>query len=195
MAVTPDGYRILLTGGGFQDELTDGDMQTVALERGEGHLVWRGWYNGPDNLWDRGKENVVSADGSVVYALGSSEGATTGDDFAIVAHDVGTGAVLWSARYDGAAHQDDVAVAIDVSRVTGEVFATGMVVTQSGLSDIATLAYASDGSPLWVEQYGDATESEDVWGLAANPASAAVYVTGRDNRPYSWVYVTIAYGG
>ncbi|MFH1863045.1 MAG: SBBP repeat-containing protein [bacterium] len=62
----------------------------------------------------------------------------------------------WVARYDGAAHEDDGAVAIAVD-VFGNVYISGNTDTEAYMmtrNDYITIKYSTLGEELWVQTYG-----------------------------------------
>jgi hypothetical protein len=108
------------------------------------------------SAYDRSNHEValavaVSPDGSKVFVTGESA-----QDYATVAMDAGTGAVLWTARYDGPGHGQDVGVAIRVSPDGLRVFVTGSSDNSRVVRylDYATIAYEADtGHALWLRRY------------------------------------------
>jgi len=61
---------------------------------------------------------------------------------ATIAYRAASGDRLWTARYNGPAHQDDGATAVAVSPTCGTVFVTGESQGIGTKTDYATLAYA-----------------------------------------------------
>lgn len=82
------------------------------------------------------------------------------------------------------------------SSVTGSVYVTGVAkaVGDQYDYDYGTIAYAPSGKRLWVRHYSSRIDGEDIgYSVAASPSEPVVYVTGRGNAPYQWIYVTLAY--
>ena len=92
--------------------------------------MWVAGYNGPANrtesMFPTAVQSVaVSPDGATVFVTGTSEGATTGTDYATVAYNAATGAHLWVARYTGSGNGEDIAGEVAVSPDGATVFVSG----------------------------------------------------------------------
>jgi hypothetical protein len=92
---------------------------------------------------------TMSPDGSKVFVTGSSVGTTHSSDgsnfeYATVAYNAGTGAVIWTKRYHGPQPRGgDVARALTVSHDGSKVFVTGQSLGRTGYYDYATIAYSA----------------------------------------------------
>lgn len=96
---------------------------------------------------------VIRPDGSVVVS-GPSNGTGSDADFATVCY-ASNGTPLWTNRYDGPGHGSDTAgfLAVDPN---GNVWAAGesmRYATNSTLTDVVTIKYASNGVPVWTNFY------------------------------------------
>jgi hypothetical protein len=133
------------------------------------------WVNhfstGPINL----RNHIVAlANGNIVVA---GYAPATGFDFLIVSY-APDGTPLWSNRYDGPAHGDDSAVHI-AKGATGDVWVAGKSMryeTNSLLTDIALLRYASNGTPLWTNRYSSALTNADLPTALEVDASGNAYL-------------------
>src|SRR5215470_1642564 len=171
VAVTPDGHIVFV----IRPTHTNGtwDFSTKAFDAGTGKRLWARLYNGRANGDDRPAALAVSPGGGTVFVTGTSQGKTSGRDYATVAYAAATGRQLWVSRYNGHGHGADVPVAIAVSPGGGAVFVTGTSSGRSSGSDFATVGYAAaTGATLWVRRYHGPTERHDVPG--------AVLVSSRD---------------
>jgi hypothetical protein len=182
VGVSPDNSVVYVTGGSTGS--TSGqDFATAAYDAATGARLWRARYNGSGNGDDVAVALGVSPDGSAVYVTGSSVGSTTGQDYATIAYDAATGAVLWRARYNGPGNDADLANALGVSPDGSAVFVTGASggVGSTGY-DYATIAYdAATGVRLWVARYdggGSAGAGDLSYALGVSPDGSAVFVTG-----------------
>ena len=119
---------------------------------------------------------AVDAGGNV-YVTGRSFGSLSGSDYATIAYS-GAGQPLWTNRYDGPGNGGDAANALAVD-ASGNVVVTGWSDNAGGVYwDYATVAYSSDGKPLWTKRYnGPGNRREEPGGVAVDP-SGNVYVTG-----------------
>ncbi|MGN6173700.1 MAG: SBBP repeat-containing protein, partial [Streptosporangiaceae bacterium] len=72
-----------------------------------GAPLWVKRYNGPGSGTDYARSVAVSPDGGKVYVTGTSNGATSGEDYATIAYSAATGALLWAKRDNGPANGTD----------------------------------------------------------------------------------------
>jgi DNA-binding beta-propeller fold protein YncE len=151
LAVAPDGSLVFVAGwewrGGAQN-----NQLLQALDASTGALVWEAVYDGPARARDYLRAVTVS--GSRVIVTGESQ-AGNGYDVVTMAYDGATGARLWQARFDGAAHLDDRARALTTSPdgslvlVTGQRY-IGLAPSGAPISDHITVAYkTTTGEEVW----------------------------------------------
>ncbi len=154
---------------------------------------WVARYNGTGNSADEANSVVVDQDGNV-YVTGKSMGVGTSNDFATVKYD-NTGALLWTARYDGPGNANDVAKQVVVDG-EGNVYVTGY--SSGSLTthyDFATIKYNAMGLQLWVARYNGSAYGDD-WAFAlAVDSNGNVYVTGQSvvSATLTYDYTTIKY--
>jgi hypothetical protein len=189
IAVSPDGARVFVTGVSVHLEVTM--FTTVAYDASTGAEQWLRIYHPgfEEGAWALG----VSPDGSRVFVTGEVSGFG-GTDYATVAYDAATGALLWAKRFDSTAGAGDVATALAVSPDGSEVFVTGQSATARGI-DYVTLAYdTSDGARLWARRYQGPAGDDIATAIAADPDGSEVIVTGASAGVTSSLdYATIAY--
>jgi outer membrane protein assembly factor BamB len=193
LAASPDGTRVFVTG---QSWASGYDYATIAYASTTGSVLWARRYNGPGNGSDNAKSVSASPDGSRVFVTGGSGGVDTGYDYATIAYDAATGAVLWATRYNGPANGYDVASSLATSPDGSTVFVTGGSDGVGTYGDYATIAYDSTtGAVVWARRYnGPDNGSEVAVSVAASPDGSEVFVTGfRDGGASSFDYATIAY--
>ncbi|HYV02879.1 MAG TPA: PQQ-binding-like beta-propeller repeat protein, partial [Actinomycetota bacterium] len=141
IAVSPDGAVVFVTG--ISNDYPDGgdDFATLAYSAATGGTIWERRYN-PAGANDDAYAISVSPDGSKVFVTGSAAGGATDEDYATLAYDAATGADLWSASYDGPAHNNDIAVSQAISPDGTRLFVTGYSYGgDAKLWDYATIAY------------------------------------------------------
>jgi len=192
VAVSPDGSKVFVTGGSAG--LTTG-YGTVAYNATTGAVLWTKRYDGVDNNGGVATAIAVSADGGKVFVTGTSTGQTTNVDYATVAYNATTGAVLWTKRYDGPAHNYDAASALALSPDGSKVFVTGTSAAATTGQDYATVAYnATTGALLWTKRYNGPTNGWDGPNAIAVGHAGMLFVTGGSpSATTSDDFTTIAY--
>jgi hypothetical protein len=195
IAVSPDGARTFVTGKSPGSGTSD-DYATVAYDTASGAQVWAARYNDPVDGIDTAYSVAVSADGTVVFVTGTSDGDGTFYDFATLAYSADSGDELWTARFDGPAGSDDGAIDLAVSADGSRLFVTGWAQGLSTGQDYATVAYdTSTGDPVWTKRYNGPSGSDDAASMVAvSPDGSTVFVSGMSYGGSSREdYATIAY--
>jgi hypothetical protein len=140
-----------------------------------GSIIW----SSPFNDGAGSSNNVVAeitTDGSGnFYVSGTSASATNGADILTVKYNA-NGEQVWAARYDGAAHSDDLpnAVAVDGS---GNVYVGGASAGALGY-DFVAIKYSAAGNQLWAQGYHGPTSGNNVVARLTVDPAGSVYVTG-----------------
>ncbi|MFI6790772.1 S8 family serine peptidase [Nonomuraea sp. NPDC050383] len=149
ITLAPGGGKLYVTGN-TTGEGTEADYTTVAYDPATGQRSWVQRHNGQANRDDYAWDVAVTPDGGKVVVTGeSSDDESAGDDYVTIAYDAGTGAPLWTGRYDGqvAARDSAHALAVDTAAGTGvRLFVTGVSATggtppDALEMDFATVAY------------------------------------------------------
>jgi hypothetical protein len=167
------------------------DFATIAYDTATGNELWVSRYDGPASFWDIpyaiGVGNVLQSDGSrreEVFVTGRSNGASSDNsaaDFATVAYNGLTGTQLWVSRYDGPAHDRDLAYALAVSPDGSLVVVTGE--SAGNGADYATICYdALTGAQRWLGRYDNGSDDLPL-DIAVSPAGNTVAVTGFSVNP------------
>jgi outer membrane protein assembly factor BamB len=123
---------------------------------------------------------ATSPDGSTVYVLNSANASHGGSAYATEAYASANGAIRWTARYQGPVSgsltlPEDLAASPDGARV----YVTGDSTALGGQDQFATVAYdAATGAVAWVARYGHPAQNSASYGVAVNPDSSKVFVTG-----------------
>jgi WD40 repeat protein len=196
LAVSPDGTKVAVTGESIGSTGSQ-DYATVVYNAMTGGVLWTMRYNGPADHTDAAYALVFSPHSTRVYVTGSSFGGFTADssDYATVAYNAATGAVLWTKRYNGPGNNNDTPTAVAVSP-DGKVYVTGASVGSTSGSDYATIAYnPTTGAQVWGQRYnGPMNASDDAAAVVVSLDGTKVYVTGTAVGSTSLPdYTTIAY--
>ncbi len=175
---------------GSVETVTDSDYITMKYTP-DGNTSWTALYSGtrPEG-WDEAYAITVTSDGNVAIT-GYSESPTSGDS-ATVKYNFQTGAVLWTARYNGAGDSIDYAEAITADS-RGNVYVLGRSAEGSSI-DYLTICYGSNGTEMWRMNYNGPASQTDIGTAIIVDGNAAVYVTGYSmdsNGTYD--YATIKY--
>ncbi|MGQ9707630.1 MAG: SBBP repeat-containing protein [bacterium] len=104
------------------------------------------------------------------------------------------GAVVWSASYDGAAHNEDSASAMVVDSADN-VYVCGWTVDSLGHQDMVTVKFSYDGQLVWAKTWSRALNGDDAaYGLCLDRLGRVI-VTGycSDTIPGNIDYCTICY--
>ncbi len=136
-----------------------------------------------DDRGGRDRATALSLDPSGNLLVTGQSNNGDNDDFWVLKY-TPTGTALWQKAYDFV--DDDRALAITTD-AAGSVFITGQSDQNFDATrnwDIATVAFSSNGSPLWAVRY-DGQQSQDEFPTAiAVDATGHVFITGRgDNDP------------
>jgi len=193
VAVSPGGHVVFVikpvrTSGGTWD------FSTAAFDAATGKQLWARRYNGRANGADRPAALAVSPGGGTVFVTGTSQGKSSGRDYATVAYKATTGKQLWASRYNGHSNGTDTAVAVAVSPRGGAVFVTGSSLGRKSF-DFATVAYAAaTGASLWTKRYnGPANGADEASSVAASQDGHRVFVTGASKGNSGFDFATVAY--
>jgi hypothetical protein len=148
-----------------------GDCMATASLSSRGTLLWLQQYS----FVAHANSLSVGTDDNV-YVTGYSLWGSTGYDYLTIAYS-NTGTPLWTNRYDGPGHTNDYAQALAIG-ADGSVFVTGYAWGAGSFYDYLTIAYASNGVPLWTNRYnGPANGYDQAYAMAVD-AGGNIYITG-----------------
>src|SRR5437773_2403908 len=154
---------------------------------------WTNRYNGPGNGEDIAYRVAVDAGGNVIVT-GSSRTSGGDNDYVTIKYSE-AGLPLWTNRYNGPGNNADRAYRVAVDG-NGNVFVTGFSYSGSSVSssDYATIAYSSEGVPLWTNRYNGPGHTDDEASAVAVDTNGNVFVTGYSGGSISSDdFATIAY--
>lgn len=168
----------------------DLDYATIKYNT-NGVQQWLARYDGPAHQGDLAFGIALDNAGNV-YVTGTDQRTPYNGDYLTIKYS-GSGTQLWTARYDGSAHDNDGANAIAVD-VSGNVYVTGGINQNSPSFDMATIKYNTAGVQQWVKIYKGPKDSADVGNAIAVDAQGNVYVAGASTGTTSFYdFTTIKY--
>jgi WD40 repeat protein len=177
LVASPNGNTVVVTGSSGRPTGPE-DAVTIAYVASSGERRWLQRYDSEGHLDDQVRQLAISPDGSSVALTGSS-GAGTSLDYETIDYRTADGHVRWTRRYDGPAHEADVATEVaftpDGTRVVVSGYREGVHAYETC---ILTIAYrASTGSTRWIQDYRYDNDEAPA-SLAVGPHSHQIYVTG-----------------
>ncbi|HWJ81369.1 MAG TPA: PQQ-binding-like beta-propeller repeat protein [Nocardioides sp.] len=199
IAFAADGGTVYVHGSGATSG-RDSDLVTAAYDAADGTIGWTtrtGTSAGSQEmLWPGGSDSLaVAADGSAVYATGTTRVRGHGTDFLTVALRPADGKRIWAERYDGG--QADLGAAVAVTPDGARVVVTGSGVGPAGDADMATVAYdAASADAVWFATWDGLAHHNDGAGfIAMAPDGSAVFVAGTSEGATTGHedYATLAY--
>ena len=135
--------------------------------------VWENRYSSfPNTAYARA---VAVGSSSNVYVTGYASSSADGYDYATLAYS-NDGTPLWTNRFNGPANTNDYAQALAVGS-SGNVYVTGYSSGTNGSYEYLTLAYSSNGVPLWTNRFNEPGGSQ-AYALAVD-RNDTIYVTGQ----------------
>jgi len=155
----------------------------------QGQPLWTNRYHGSVSYNDQPSAITMDTSGTA-YVTGSSQLPIGGNgNYVTIAYSSG-GVPLWTNRYRGPMGGPDQPKAIAVGLDGQTVFVTGSSPAASTSTDFATIAYGTNGIPLWTNRYnGPANGSDSAFGLTSAPYGLVVVGFSSSNAYYSIVTV------
>ena len=152
---------------------------------------WLVRYNGLGNGEDDATAMTIDASDNV-YVTGASTGTGTGLDYTTIKYNA-SGAIQWTARYNGVGNGTDFSQSIAVDG-SGNVYVTGSSTGIGTGPDYATVKYNSSGVQQWAARYnGPGNGFEMALSLTVD-GSGNVFVTGSSaGNGTNYDYATIKY--
>lgn len=151
------------------------NMLTVKYDV-SGNIVWQDTYNGPASGYDDAQQMRLGTSGAL-YVTGYSAGIGTNNDYLTLKYDTLNGGILWEARFDGPANNNDQAFAMEID-ATENVYVTGTSYDPTSGQDFSTIK--------WCQLITDA--GNDVSICAGGSIQLNANATGATS--YSWTPTT-----
>lgn len=154
---------------------TDYDYATIALDGGDGSLLWAQRYDA--GLRDEGYS--VDAAGGMVFVSGTSDADAAGWEAATVAYEASSGALMWQTRTQGVPGGVTSAVDLVALDDASQVVVAGSLSAADGSDYWVTGFHALTGTELWrFTQSGTGAGQDGARAIAAAPGQARVYPAG-----------------
>lgn len=195
LAVSHDGSKVFVVGHAHMGPTGSGaDYGTIALNSGNGSLLWSATYDAVDG--DEAAFGIaVSPDDQYVYITGKSGVNQHGDvDYGTVAYDANTGGQDWAARYSRIPGTgEDIGVSVATSPDGNTLFVTG-----AAAQTVTTIAYAAGDSPnAGAELWRHVGASGYGYWIDVSPDGERIYVSGSAHLGFTsffpnWQMVTYA---
>lgn len=155
--------------------------------------TWLRRFNGSANDEEMFSDMFVDGAGNVCVTGVAVTNPPAGD--ILVQKYDSTGELLWSATYDGRAHQDDSAAALVVDSL-GQVYVCGWTIDTLWDLDMVTLKYSASGELLWSRTWRRAMNQDDAALALVLDRLGRVIVTGYSGDSIGNIdYCTICYDG
>jgi outer membrane protein assembly factor BamB len=169
------------------------DFLTLSYDARTGAQLWVETWDGPAAGNDEAIAVGVNADGTRVFVTGGTDFPENAN-YATVAYDGQSGALLWTAIYAGPTALPESPYALAVSPGGQTVVVTGFTDIKANDADFATIAYETEtGTQLWATLYDGPVHRDDVaTSVAFSPDSKLVFVAG-ESIEQDWDPLTIAY--
>ena len=148
------------------------DWATIKYDS-DGDTLWVRRYNGSADDDDAACAVVVDDMGNA-FVTGYGHDSLTGQDYLTIQYGA-DGELLWTGRYDGPLHAEDVGQDLTVDD-SGYIYVTGQSWGLTSL-DYATVKYFPYGDTAWVRRY-DFAGDEDIAVAVTTDNSGNVFVTG-----------------
>jgi hypothetical protein len=152
-------------------------------------LDWHKSYNGGSNFTDKIVDIAVDNNCNTIV-VGQSDSIGTGIDIVTIKYDL-NGNVIWSHRYDGTDHLDDVPTDLTVDQ-SGNIYVCGRTQSATQGFNYVTIKFTPSGtiaSGNWPAIYNNNNSIGNGYdgakSLAVNSTSGEVYVTGESYNHYS----------
>ena len=188
ISVQSDGSVIV---AGYVNSLAVGNDFFVCKLNTGGDSLWTMTYNDPTtNLYDEPNDLFVTALGEILVTGDSDRDPTfiTNNDLLTIKVNA-QGALMWSARYNGTANDNDRAFGICADN-NNNVFVSGRTFN-GGDDDFVTIKYNSTGVSQWTELYDNGGTDRAVGNGCDNQGN--VYVAGRSDNGIDDDYRLICY--
>ena len=193
--LTDLNQNVYVTGRSMGAGGTAENMLTVKYDP-LGNVLWQDTYDGPASGYDDAQQIRLGTSGAL-YITGYSAGLGTNNDYLTLKYDTSNGGILWEARFDGPASNNDQAFAMEID-ASESIYVTGTSTDPTSGQDFSTIKWCqlstTGGADIQI-CVGDTTP------LSANAPGATGYTwapsTGLNNsgiaNPLAYPTTTTTY--
>jgi hypothetical protein len=136
--LTDANLNVYVTGRSMGLGGTGENMRTLKYDS-SGNLLWQDTYNGPASGYDDAQQMRLGNSGSL-YVTGYSAGTATNNDYLTLKYDTANGNILWEARFDGPASNNDQAFAMEIDAAES-IYVTGTSYDPTSFQDFSTIKW------------------------------------------------------
>jgi hypothetical protein len=136
--LTDLNQNVYVTGRSMGAGGTAENMLTIKYDP-LGNILWQDTYNGPASGYDEAQQMRLGGSGDL-YITGYSAGNGTNNDYLTLKYDTGNGGILWEARFDGPASNNDQAFAMEIDAAES-VYVTGASNDPTSSQDFSTIKW------------------------------------------------------
>lgn len=136
--VADQNQNVYVTGRSFGSGGSAENIVTIKYNAG-GNLVWLNNYDGPASGFDEAREMRLGASGAL-YVTGFSEGLNTNNDYLTLKFDTANGNIIWEARFDGPASNNDQAFSMEID-ADESIYVTGTSFSPTSFQDFSTIKW------------------------------------------------------
>lgn len=136
--VVDQNQNVYVTGRSFGSGGSAENIVTIKYDAG-GNLDWLNSYDGPASGFDEAREMRLGTSGAL-YVTGYSEGLSTNNDYLTLKFDTANGNVIWEARFDGPASNNDQAFSMEID-ADESIYVTGTSFSPSSFQDFSTIKW------------------------------------------------------
>lgn len=167
------------------------DFATVAYES-TGRPLWTNHHDGGVYRDDRPCAVVIDERSGNTHVTGYSERSDGySRDYVTITYS-GAGVPVRTNRYHGPFYADDSPHALAINRSNGQIYVTGHSGGNFLRPDMATVAYSSQGQPLWTNRYDGPPGSSDAGeAIAVDDNTGQIYVAGWSDNGTGYRFVML----
>ena len=136
--VVDQNQNVYVTGRSFGSGGSAENIVTIKYDAG-GNLDWLNSYDGPASGFDEAREMRLGTSGAL-YVTGYSEGISTNNDYLTLKFDTANGNILWEARFDGPASNNDQAFSMEID-ADESIYVTGTSFSPASFQDFSTIKW------------------------------------------------------